>query len=378
MSIDLLSTELLETVAYFLNALELGNFRLTCRRFAEIGLFLIPRNGLSLLNTSDAFDDLRAILKLPEIANHTKRLVLYDGEWPWCSKALWKTHPLLFRGNSRFQSLDDSEVDEAFARYIKFITKEQSRRFDEDDDRLATILSILPNLQSIVISDMQFWVWHPSQYLQYSKLQQRIWIAPYQDRNVTSAVQRSLRAFQSFGNITNLSITGSLDPADLDLESSPVIFPNIRRLSVSSIRVCFNEDYIVKFLQGFPDLTELSVGFEAWGSPSRRILALLFWPRLEKLRLDEMWSAEEEFFHAFEVHQQSLTELSVRNSRISQGSWKSLFTRIRDLRPSAEVIAEGYLHEPVAEHWLEITIEVKAQLANFVKDINSSWPFKNE
>jgi hypothetical protein len=378
MNLEFLVPELLGIVVDYLNARDLGNFRRTCRRFAEFGVAYIPRNGLSLLNISEGFQELQQALEGSiHMATRTEKLVFYDGEWPQCSQREWKTHPLLFRGNSRIEAFEKSKVNKAFANYSAFVRREGKRSHYKDANDLSTILTLLPNLQSMIISDMQYWVWHPSRYLRYSRLQERIWITPYFDHSVAPAVQIFLQAAHGkFANIKNLSINGSLDLAEVELDWSGVSLPHIQRLNINSLCISYNEEDVQKFLQAFPNLVELSLNFENWGSSVPKMMSPLFWAHLERLYLSAICSSEEDIFGVFRAHQHSLTKFGLRNSRLTQGTWWSLFTKIRALHSPAVVDAEGKFYEQTEEQTLYIGKEAKSLLAKFLSDLDTFWPFE--
>jgi hypothetical protein len=82
-----LPTKILVEIACQLNASDLSNFRCTNRAFGAIGLGLIPRNGISVMNTFQDLRDCKSLLRCQEIAVNVRRLRIYHAEWPRsCSK----------------------------------------------------------------------------------------------------------------------------------------------------------------------------------------------------------------------------------------------------------------------------------------------------
>ena len=209
-------TELLDQIISFLSARDLGRFREVNRECAKIGLSLISRNGLSVLNTSAGLREIRELLQCKTLATSTRQLTINHGNWPICTRKEWEIHPLLFGGQGHFQAHQIAKADNVFAAYSTFIAEEQSRTYDQDEDDIFQILSLLPNLQTLVISHMQIWSWHPSRNTKYRKLQQEIWMTPYIDDGVAPAVQTSLLALHNgFPNITSLTISGTFNPVEL-------------------------------------------------------------------------------------------------------------------------------------------------------------------
>jgi hypothetical protein len=314
------------------------------------------------------------------IAEGTKQLTISHGSWPICSRGEWETHPLLFGGNDRWNAIqvtDGDRVEEAFSEYKKFITEEQDRRLPEDVETIAYLLNLLPNLQTIVISPMQDWSWHPTRNTKYHNLQKRIWINPYMHNSVAEAVQTLLLAFSNkFINIPCLTIYGTLDPSELYLSPSSSRFPTIYKLCVMSFQILENGDVIQKFLQSFPNLVELSVKFQGWESSIPNIVGELFWPHLKALRLDDLWASEGDIFDLFKRHQHTLERFSLGDTTIVQGSWKSLFTRIRSLCLTTQIVVDGELYGRRSRDTVTIHHHgAAARLTSFMQDQNVPWPF---
>lgn len=368
--------EILIDIASYLNATDLGNFRHASRKCARAGVSLIAQNGLSVLNTSAGLREIQQLLQCKSIATSTRQLTISHGGWPVCTRQEWEIHPLLFGGQSRLQMLQTSNADKAFAAYSAFIAEEQNRGHDEDVNTISQTLTLLSSLQTIVISHMQIWSWHPSRNTKYRNLQREIWMTPYHNDTVAPAVQTSLLALSSgFPNITCLTIYGTFNPAELYRCQSGLQFPSICKLYIVSLQIRENEDVIQNFLQAFPNLVDLSLTFKGWGPSIPNIAGKLFWPRLKKLRLDDLWASEGDIFSIFEGHQYTLEYFSLGNTTIVQGSWRSLFTRIRGLSARGQITADGELYGRRSKDTLNMNHVTRSLLRVFMQDKQASWPF---
>ena len=368
--------EILMEIAAYLNATSLGNFRLASRKCARAGISLITQNGLSVLNTSAGLREIRQLLQCRSIATSTRQLTISHGSWPVCTRQEWEIHPLLFGGQSRLQTLQTAKADKAFAAYSAFIAEEQNRAHDEDVDAISQTLTLLSSLQTIVISHMQTWSWCPSRNTKYRNLQREIWMAPYIDDAVAPVVQTSLLALSNgFHNITCFTIHGTFNPAELYRCGSVLRFPSIYKLCIVSLQIQENEDMIQKFLQAFPNLVDLSLTFKDWGPSIPNIAGKLFWPHLKKLRLDDLWASEGDILSIFKDHQCTLEYFSLGNATIVQGSWRSLFTQIRDLGAHSQIIADGELYGRRSKDTLNMNHAALTLLRGFMRDKEAPWPF---
>ena len=375
-----LPMEILTEIASYLKVIDLQSFRLTNSRFAMAGISVIARNGLSALDTSSCLKQLQELLEsCSSIARGTTQLSVYHGQWPVCLlRHEWETHHLLFGGNDRwnpFKASDTARADKAFVEYTTFIAEEQNRTVSDDISAIARILSLLPNLRTMIISHMQIWSWHPARNAKYRNHQQKIWMTPFIDDGVTLAVQTFLLAFSDkFPNIGSLEVYGNLDPADLYLCPQSLKFPSIHKLHIMSLRIQENKDVIQAFLRAFPNLVELSVAFGEWDSSIPNIVGELSWPHMKKLRFDELRASEGEFFSVFKHHQHTLEDFILGNTMITQGSWRSLFTRMRSLRTETHIMVDGELFGRRSRDTL--SIPQAACLTNFMRDHGASpWPF---
>lgn len=369
--------EILVTIASNLNARDLGNFRLVHSKFANAGTPLLPRNGISVLNTSACLKELQQLLQCHSIASSIRQLTFFYGEWPVCTRQQWETHPLLFGGNDRLNAAqphayNTSKADKAFADYLEFVTVEQSRRYCEDVNAIFEALRLLGNLQTVIISNMH--TLHRCHNLKYRNLRKRIWMTPRIKRGVAPMVQAFLLALSSgFPNVNSLTINGAFRPADIYLGSSVSQFPSIQKLQINFFRIVQNT--IQVFLQAFPNLLHLSMGFRGWGPSIPDIIGGLFWPCLKTLCLHDMWASEQEFFSIFEHHQNTLEYFRLSNPALTQGSWRSLFTRIRNLHAQGHVTADGELFGCRSQDTIYMDHSALALLTRFMQDHHAPWPF---
>jgi hypothetical protein len=369
-------TEILAQIAAFLNAEDLGTFRLLNRQCARVGISLIAQNGLSIMNTSAELREFRKLLQCKSFSTSARQLTVNHGAWPVCTREEWEIHPLLFGGQPRLQTLQEAKTDQHFASYSAFITEEQNRTLNEDVDAISQIFTMLSNLRTLVISHMKVWSWHPSRNTRYQNLQQEIWMTPYINEAVAPAVQTCLLALSDrFPNINSLMVYGRFNPAELYRCPVGLKFPSIYKLYIVSLQLQENEDAIQNFLQAFPNLVDLSLKFKNWSPLVPNFAGKLVWPHLKTLRLDDIWASEQGFFSIFKDHQYSLELFSLGNATIVQGSWRSLFTKIRALEPKCQISADGELYGRRSKDTLFMNHAALTLLRGFIRDRQAPWPF---
>lgn len=363
----------LHLTASYLDAEDLQNFRLVNLEFARAGASFIPRNGLSVLNTAAGWRDIRELLQCRSVAFKTRELTICHGDWPVCSRREWELHPLLFAGQSRLQGLPTRRARVAFAAYSAFIAEEKGRVPRRDVETITQTLQLLPNLQTVVISHVKSWVLHPSRNARYRQLQESVWLAPHMKPDkVSSAVQLFLLALRGeFPNVTRLAIRGTVSPGEL---SQDLLLPHIHDLHLTSLQVRGGA-VMRTFLAAFPNLVDLSITFKGWRQAVPDIVGQLFWPQLRRLRLDELWASEDEIYNVFDHHQQSLRCFSLGNTTITQGSWQSLFSRMRSLKFAGQIVADGELFGRRSRDTLNMNPVASAQLYQFLQDSEEPWPF---
>jgi hypothetical protein len=368
--------EILIAIASELSGQDLGKFRLANSQCARAGISFIARNGISILNTATCMKELIRLTECKAIADTIRELTFVHCEWPTCSRSEWEIHPLLLGGNDR--SLSGARREEAFNDYSRFITEEQGRRQHEDVETFFHALTLLPKLTAVTISHVQLFHWHPSYNLKYQILQERIWLCPYLIDSIEPALQTFLLAFGSeFSNITSLTVQGAFNPAELHLNFEMTHFPSIQKLHISSLVIIQNEEMVQQFLLAFPNLVDLSMSFHGWGPSVPIIIGDIVWPQLKKLYLGDLWASEQEIFSTFSNHIQSLESFTLSKALLTQGSWRSLFTRLRELDSPALVTADGELYGRRRCDSIVFTgsQDSAENLQRFLQDRNAPWPF---
>jgi hypothetical protein len=232
---------------------------------------------------------------------------------------------------------------------------------------------MLPNLTTVEVSHMQNCIWRPVVSTRYHNLLQKIWICPKLQNDVTPAIEISVLAIgNGFENITHFNVVGIVSSSDLRDISLELRY--IRTLSVNSFRIKENDSCIKGFLKRFPNLTHLNLSFQGWG-PAMDLLRGLCWPLLEELRLIGMWTTENEFFDIFKLHKNTLQRFTIGNSALTAGSWRALFTRLRELNHGTSVLAEGELYGRSCRETLNMNFENSKSLLLYMDNNEVSWPF---
>jgi hypothetical protein len=167
-----------------------------------------------------------------------------------------------------------------------------------------------------------------------------------------------------------------MDPGELDILATLPRFSSVEQLHISSIRIMRKKEDITTFLYAFPNLTVLSLGFHGWGPSVPSPVGDLEWPRLNFLRLSDIWTSEQEIFTIFENHSSSLSTFTLQDSALTQGSWKSLFTRMRNISRKVEVTALGELFGRSRKDTLDFHYHPVELLTNFMHDREAPWPFE--
>ena len=372
----ILPIEILELIASELNAIDLRSFRLASNECARAGAFLVGHRGISIIDTAACLKDLNGLLDCVHILKSIKKLTIFHGEWPICSRKDWEIHPLLFDGNARsnvayVQNRCASKADSAFRKYTEFIADERARKHDDDIETLGKAMKALGNLRTVNISHMK--TLHASKNPKYSNLRGEIWMTPYRQDRISPAVRTFLLAFVGeFPNIQNIGIHGAFDATEVTLAAQ---YPSIRALDVGSFHVHQSQETIRRFLLAFPNLLHLSIGFQGWGPSIPDIVGDLYWPNLQTLKLKEIWASEQDIINMFTIHQKTLKAFALNHAALTQGSWKSLFSRLRDLNTLAEITAEGELYGRRSRDTLILDRAAAADLGAFMWDRERDWPF---
>ena len=370
--------ELLSYIASQLGSNDLANFRLASRDCAYAGVALIPRHGISVINTSRDIKELHDVLQHPAIAHNVNILRIFHAQWPICSRHEWETYHLLFGGNGRVfpsTALTRQLSDKAFAAYEEHISEQQSRIYFDEISSLSEVFSLLPNLTAVHISDMHEYLWNPKSHRRFYKLQQSIWIAPFYNGNVARTVESVLLAVNT-EQPKSLSISGYFDPTDLYTNPSTK-YSQLRNLEVQAFRAIENKKGIRSFLLMFPNLHTLSVNFRGY-APRVGIFESICWPRLKRLDIQGLWTSETEYYNILERHIKSLVYFGLHHPSLTDGSWQSLFTKIRNLQPQPQITLSGELYGTSGGETLDMGCdERRSRLLRFLEDHHTVWPFGN-
>lgn len=368
----ILPPELLLEIASYLSAKDLANCRSVCKLFAALGLRLIPRNGLNLIDTSQGFNDLLEILRYTDVANNTRTLTIYTTEWHHHQRSEWETQYFISHGQSRIR--DGLGINAAYSKYKRFIEQENRRTHHSDVQAFIRAFCSLPELESITICPLKDYGWNQLRCHKYSKLQKETGVSPCFNTSVNKVVQRLLEALRpNSPSIRKLSIRGSLDIVGLQVDWLNLSFSNIQYLEIQSLNVFFNEESVREFLLAFPNLVELCLGFWIVRPSTYTFLGTLSWKFLKLLKLQTIQSTEDDVFNLVNNHAASLAKFSIRDSYLALGSWESLFTRIRNLQLTTEMEAEGKLYE--SSKTTAVYRKQKPSLAKFLTDSTVAWPF---
>ncbi|KFY91912.1 hypothetical protein V500_04394 [Pseudogymnoascus sp. VKM F-4518 (FW-2643)] len=375
-----LPLEIVLIVASNLTIRDLRNFRLANKQIARSTSSLLARNGtISVLNTSTSLHGLSELLKCQEIARSIRQLTFLHGIWPVCTRKQWETHPLLCGGNDRpnwgrIRTDYTAKSDEAFANYLEFITVEKSRTQEQDLRLIIRILASLENLRVVNITTVPTWQPHLSE--KYNKLVKKIWIAANQQSGASRALHTILSTINrvSSSTLSNIVINGPFTSDDLHFEP-PITLPKVQQLHLSFTNMLQSHGSAKGFLRIFPNLTHITVGFHCWNASTPDLLRDLLYEELQVLRLCDIWASEEDLLALFVHHQLSLRRLEICNLALSEGSWKSLFTRIRALNTEVRIIMEGDLWGRMFTDNICINAKASLLFAKFMQDSLATWPF---
>ena len=360
--------ELLVQTASHLSARDLGSFRCTCRGFAELSSHLIPRNGLTILDTTQGLNELLELLKRADIANNTRKLVVHSAEWDYCQRHEWERYYLSYKNYG-------SNIDKVYNEYKKFIKAEGERTCPTDIERFSKVLGRLPALESITVGSLPCYPWNPLPNRQYSKLWREIGVLPLPNTSIEKIVQIILGVFQSSLHIKKMSIMGSINPTKLQVNWSSTFFESIQYLQIESLCIYDDEKRTQQFLLAFPNVVELTLAFGDIRPPTDTLLGPLYWKSLKLMELKSIQATEDDIFKLLSSHTLSLKKFHIRDSYLTRGSWMSLLTRMRNLRLLPKIEAEGKLYEPSTNTTIYLNRSRKAQLAHFLTDGTAAWPF---
>ena len=372
--------EILILIAADLSARDLGNFRLCSRRCAQAGIYFLAKNGFSIVNTSGCLEDFRELLQNKILAKSVREVSLLHEQWPAFSRLEWEINSLYLQATNfsassletDYRSAPRPELsDEAFTAYQSFIFRDQ-RRLSHDHVRfLVDILGSIPNLRTINVSSVLYLIQNSSPRLKYLNFQQSIGLSPFTVDLVDYATQSLLLALRcGLPNVKRLIVRGILNPGQLNIAWSTKL-PCIELLHLSTLQIIENQAAVRDFLLTFPNLVKLFITFKGYGSTT---IESLYYARLEKLHLGDVWATEQDLFGLFQRHQRTLRSLHLCNPLLIQGSWRSLFARIRSLKCNVLVTGEGEFRQQDKAR-IKMTPAGRESLATFMNDIHAPWPF---
>jgi hypothetical protein len=316
---DRLPTEIIALVADFLPLAALREFRLVSRRLADVAYPILSQH-LSIVNIAECREEFERFIYQNQVAARcAKRLTIYYGSWPVCTRDDWETHPLLLGGCHRMDVGRQRShlADQAYRDYRDFILRESSR----DPSDLLVALRGLPNLRSITLTPLRA---SHHQQPQYSRLRKKIWLQPYMKDSVSPTVTWILGALNGFCRVTELEIKGNINPYDIE---GPVRVEFIETLKITSLR-CSDDQKLSRFLSTFGRLRELSLEMHDIVGNTAIPLDRVDWPNLEVLELTNGRISEMSVVSFIQRHT-SLSVLRARGTLMIGGSWESV---LRDAR----------------------------------------------
>lgn len=309
--------EILALVVKFLPLAALREFRLVSRRLADVAYPVLVQH-LSVVNTAECLEEFKLFINKSQIASHTKRLTIYHGTWPICTRDAWETHPLLLGGYHRMDigCQRSHAADQAYQDYKSFIAREGSRKPSD----LEGIIQLLPNLRSIVLTHLR--TSHLKQP-QYSRLRRKIWLQPYLKDFVSPTITWVLGALDDFCEVKEIEINSNFNPHDIE---GPVRAKYIERLRITSMK-CSNPQRLSIFLSSFSRVRKLFLEINEVDHSTNIPLDDVLWPNLEEMELTNGRVSEVSMVGFIQRHSR-LSILRVRGTSVIGGSWESILQQV--------------------------------------------------
>ncbi|KAL2169444.1 hypothetical protein VTG60DRAFT_6073 [Thermothelomyces hinnuleus] len=370
---ETLPLELLGAIALELPIADLRHFRLLSRRYADAGFPALVRE-LSFLNTLDTADALQTLSRSPYgslgAAHH---LTIYDGAWPVAaSQEEWVGHCLFL--SSKRKRYNPIATQLAYQRYEQCSRQEASRTFETDVHLFRTVLVHFPSLRELTLSHIHTWRMRYLNHAHFLNLTNSIWVIPSFESFVAKTMSRLLPALGTCSRLQRLNVDGLLDPRDL----APGRYKTIRHLCVNAILAGEGlDDSIANFLGAFPGLTTLTIRTFPRGPISYQRLPLqqMRWSDLQFCDIMGTWVPEDELFGFTERH--PLKCLTLKEVTLTSGSWKSFFSRARELKPRPNIVCQGILPNRDSRGWLVEDIKLQRLLDFFLTHAEFPWPFSD-
>ncbi|KAL2168373.1 hypothetical protein VTG60DRAFT_7352 [Thermothelomyces hinnuleus] len=183
-------------------------------------------------------------------------------------------------------------------------------------------------------------------------------------------------ASRTCSRLQRLNVDGLLDTRDL--EPGRYRYKTIRHLYVNAVLAGEGlEDSIANFLGAFPRLTTLTIKTFPRGSINHQRLPLqqMRWSDLQFCDIVGTWAPENELFDFMERH--PLKRLTLKQVTLTSGSWKSYFSRARDLKPRPNIVCEGILPNRDSEGYFIEDFKSQRLLDWFLTHAEFPWPFSD-
>jgi hypothetical protein len=337
---ETLPLELLGAIALELPIADLRRFRLLSRRYTDAGFPALVRE-LSFLNTLDTADALQTLSRSPYGSlGAARHLTIYDGAWPVAaSQEEWARHFLFLSSRTRYNPI---ATQLAYHRYEQFLRREASRTFETDVQLFRTVLAHFPSLRELTLSHVHAWRMRYLDHAHFRNLTNSIWMIPSFECFLANAMSRLLPVLGTCLRLQRLNVDGLLDTRDL--EPGRYRYKTIRHLCLDGVLAGEGlDDSIANFLGAFPGLTTLSIRTFPRGPINHQRLPLqqMRWSDLQFCDIVGTWVPENELFGFTEQH--TLKRLTLKQVKLTSGSWKSFFSRARELKPRPNIIYKGIL-----------------------------------
>ncbi|KAK4243059.1 hypothetical protein C7999DRAFT_45040 [Corynascus novoguineensis] len=344
------------------------------RRYAAAGFPALVRE-LSFLNTLDTADALRTLSQSPYGSlGAVRHLAIYDGAWPVAtSQEEWARHSLFLRSRKRCNPI---ATRLAYNRYEQFIRQEASRTFETDVQLFRTVLASFPCLRELTLSHIHTWRMCYLDQAHFRDLSNSIWVIPSFESFVANAMSRLLPVIGTCSRLQRLNVDGLLDTRDLELGRYQ--YNTIRHLHVNAVLAGEGlEGSIANFLAAFPGLTTLTIKTFPRGSINHQRLPLqqMRWSDLQFCDIIGTWVPENELFDFTKGH--PLKRLALKQVTLTSGSWKSFFSRVRDLKLRLDIICEDILPDRNLEGRFIEDFKSQRLLNWFLTHAEFPWPFSD-
>ncbi|KAK8859501.1 hypothetical protein PGQ11_010235 [Apiospora arundinis] len=376
---DRLPTELLGAVLAHLPVRDVKATRLACKGLAAVAFPLLCTH-LSALNLLYCLDQLEAFLTSVGPLASTKKLTLYHGTWPVCTRTEWEVHPLQQYDTHPQAFLRDRTgahqlaADVAYERYDEFIQSEASRDWRRDLARLRRILRLLPNLQTIAVSQLQARPREREECTQYARLRKQIWMFPLVRDTIDGLLDALFHLLAECPRVQELELRGrvSLRPRRTHPSTKTVaqLVLQLANLSGSDAGV------LLAVLEMFPNLHGVSVGSGKTSRPGPPLaLDGGVWHRLRTIALDGFCVGEDDLVEMMR-DSQALARMALLNITLAQGTWRTFCSKARQLRGRIELQIAGTIDGlEVGCCRVDLHGGRALLLGRFLAEPGSPWPF---